>query len=95
MSINNCSVMSRQFPILKPVLSSANRALLKNTKQSSPLIISHMLQRHGSYMFVNFLLPMDNCDILLHLSPSLIIYGLYADNKNNNNKNTNRKIIKK
>ena len=34
--INNCSVMSRRFLILEPVLSSVNSVLLKNTKQSSP-----------------------------------------------------------
>ena len=55
-----------------------------------------MLQQHGSYMFVNYLSPVDNSNVLLDLSPSLIIYGLYNNNNNNNNnsnKNNNNNNI--
>ena len=50
-----------------------------------------MLQQHGSYMFVNYLSPTDESNILLHRSPSLVIYGLYANNTNTNNKNNKNK----
>ena len=73
--INNCSVMSRHFHILEPVLSSVNSVLRKNSKQPLPLIFPHVLQQHGSYMFVNDLSPMENSNFLLHLSSSIIIYG--------------------
>ena len=84
MPINKCSVISRHLSQCMRFLMSncwKSHVLSWNQSYVVPIVscsrtqssLHHVLQQHGSYMFVYNLSPTDNSIILLHLPPSLII----------------------